>query len=126
MDIEQSVIDVGQIDAATGQRAFLDRTINSRVAVRSSESVVLGGLIRENSSLGDSGVPVLREIPIFGSLFGTTSTDSTRTELLVIITPRALYNEDELRAVSDEMREQVRFMELVTDPPRTGVNTYKK
>jgi general secretion pathway protein D len=83
-------------------------------------------LIRENSSLGDSGVPVLREIPFFGSLFGSTTTDSTRTELLVIITPRALYNEDELRAVSDEMREQVRFMELVTDPPRTGVNTYKK
>jgi general secretion pathway protein D len=126
MDIEQSVIDVGQIDAATGQRAFLDRTINSRVAVRSSESVVLGGLIRENSSLGDSGVPVLREIPFFGSLFGSTTTDSTRTELLVIITPRALYNEDELRAVSDEMREQVRFMELVDDPPRTGVITYKK
>lgn len=126
MDIEQSVIDVGQIDAATGQRAFLDRTINSRVAVRSSESVVLGGLIRENSSLGDSGVPLLREIPFFGSLFGTTTTDSTRTELLVIITPRALFNEDELRAVSDEMREQVRFMELVSDPPKTGVSTYDK
>ncbi|EED31011.1 general secretion pathway protein D [gamma proteobacterium NOR5-3] len=126
MDIEQSVIDVGAIDSATGQRAFLDRTINSRVAVRSSESVVLGGLIRENSSLGDSGVPILREIPLFGSLFGTTTTDSRRTELLVIITPRALYNEDELRAVSDEMREQVRFMELVRDPPRSGVITYKK
>lgn len=126
MDIEQSVIDVGSIDAATGQRAFLDRTINSRVAVRSSESVVLGGLIRENSSLADSGVPILREIPVLGSLFGTTTTDSTRTELLVIITPRALYNEDQLRAVSDEMREQVRFMELVRDPPRSGVMTYKK
>ncbi|EAQ98315.2 type II secretion system secretin GspD [Congregibacter litoralis] len=126
MDIEQSVIDVGSIDSATGQRAFLDRTINSRVAVRSSESVVLGGLIRENSSLGDSGVPILREIPLFGSLFGTTTTDSRRTELLVIITPRALYNEEELRAVSDEMREQVRFMKLVRDPPRSGEKTYEK
>ena len=126
MDIEQSVIDVGTIDSATGQRSFLDRTINSRVAVRSSESVVLGGLIRENASLGDSGVPVLHKIPLVGSLFGTTNTNSTRTELLVIITPRALYNEGELRAVSDEMREQVRFMELVRDPPRSGVKTYEK
>ncbi len=126
MDIEQSVIDVGNIDAATGQRSFLDRTINSRVAVRSSESVVLGGLIRENSSLSDSGVPVLHKIPVFGSLFGTTSTDSRRTELLVIITPRALYNEDELRDVSDEMREQVRFLELVENPPRSGAKTYEK
>jgi general secretion pathway protein D len=120
MDIEQSVIDVGAIDSATGQRAFLDRTINSRVAVRSSESVVLGGLIRENSSVGDSGVPVLHKIPVVGSLFGATSTDSRRTELIVIITPRALYNEDQLRDVSDELREQVRFLELVENPPRSG------
>jgi general secretion pathway protein D len=49
--------------------------------VRSSESVVLGGLIRENSSLGDSGVPILHKIPVVGSLFGNTTTDSRRTEL---------------------------------------------
>lgn len=126
MDIEQSVIDVGSIDAATGQRAFLDRTINSRVAVRSAESVVLGGLIRENASLADSGIPLLHKIPVFGSLFGDTQNNSTRTELLVIITPRALYNEDELRAVSNEMREQVRLMDLIKNPPRSGVKTYEK
>ena len=126
MDIEQSVIDVGSIDSATGQRAFLDRTINSRVAVRSSESVVLGGLIRENASVGDSGVPVLHKIPLLGPLFGTTITDNRRTELLVIITPRVLTSEEELRTVSDEMRERVRFLELVEDPPRSGVRTYAK
>ena len=42
MQIEQSVTDVGAIDSATGQRAFLERSIMSRVAVRSHESVVLG------------------------------------------------------------------------------------
>jgi general secretion pathway protein D len=118
MDIEQSVIDVGNIDSATGQRTFLDRTINSRVAVRSTESVVLGGLIRENASLGDSGVPILHKIPVVGSLFGTTTTENRRTELLVIITPRALYSGEELREVSDEMREQVRFLQLLEKPPR--------
>lgn len=126
MDIEQSVIDVGTIDAATGQRTFLDRTINSRVAVRSSESVVLGGLIRENASLGDSGLPILHKIPVIGGLFGSTTTENRRTELLVIITPRALYNESELRDVSAEMREQIRFLQLIENPPKTGVKTYEK
>jgi len=88
----------------------------SRVAVRSSESVVLGGLIRENATNSDAGVPLLHKIPIVGSLFGTTENTDTRTELLVIITPRAIYNEDELRKVSDEMRAQIRTMELI-DPP---------
>ena len=117
MDIEQSVTDVGSIDSATGQRSFLERNIMSRVAVRSDESVVLGGLIRENASLGESGVPILYKMPLIGPLFGTTTREDRRTELLVIITPRALYNESELRQVSEEMRSQIRHMELIDVPP---------
>ncbi|TDG15117.1 type II secretion system protein GspD [Seongchinamella unica] len=115
MDVMQSVTDVGEIDAATGQRAFLERNIESRVAVRSNESVVLGGLIRENASTASQGVPWLHNIPVIGSLFGTDSDTSNRTELLVIITPRALYNESELRDVSKEMRARIRNLELI-DP----------
>lgn len=115
MDVEQSVTDVGQIDVG-GNRRFLERKITSRVAVRSSESVVLGGLIRENASNTDDGVPFLHTVPLIGPLFGTTEKSTNRTELLVIITPRALYNETELRQVSDEMRSQVRNLELLSVP----------
>lgn len=115
MDVMQSVTDVGEIDAATGQRAFLERNIESRVAVRSNESVVLGGLIRENASTASQGVPWLHSIPVVGALFGTDTDTSNRTELLVIITPRALYNESELRDVSNEMRARIRNLELI-DP----------
>ncbi len=115
MDVMQSVTDVGEIDPATRQRAFLERNIQSRVAVRSGESVVLGGLIRENASSGSQGLPWLHSIPVVGSLFGTDTESDTRTELLVIITPRALYNETELRDVSEEMRSRIRNLELI-DP----------
>ena len=118
MDVAQSVTDVGPIDDATGQRAFNEREIVSRVAVRSNESVVLGGLIRENASNSNSGVPILHKLPVVGPLFGTVNNEDRRTELLVIITPRALYNEEELRAVSKEMRSQIRHMELIDLPPR--------
>ena len=116
MDIEQSVTDVGLIDEATGQRTFLERNIMSRVAVRSGESVVLGGLIRENASVGESGIPFLYKLPIIGPLFGSTTISDRRTELLVIITPRAIYNESELREVSAEMRSHIRHMELIDLP----------
>jgi general secretion pathway protein D len=114
MDIEQSVTDVGQIDVG-GNRRFLNREIKSRVAVRTGESIVLGGLIRENSADSDDGVPFLHTVPLVGSLFGTTEQSTNRTELVVIITPRALYNETELRQVSEEMRSRVRNLELI-DP----------
>ena len=116
MDIAQSVTDVGPIDSATGQRAFNERNIVSRVAVRSNESVVLGGLIRENASNDSSGVPILHKLPVIGPIFGTVNQEDRRTELLVIITPRALYNESELREVSREMRTQIRHMELIDVP----------
>lgn len=113
MDILQSVTDVGEIDAATGQRNFLEREIRTRVAVRSNQSVVLGGLIRENATNGESGIPFLYKLPLIGPLFGTVAKEDRRTELLVIITPRVLVSEEELRQVSDEMRSQVRHMELI-------------
>ncbi len=116
MDIEQSTTDIGSIDPATGQRAFLEREIVSRVAVRSDESVVLGGLIRENAATSDSGVPFLHTLPVIGGLFGTKTDTDTRTELVVIITPRAIYNQTELREVSKEMRSKIRHMELIEVP----------
>jgi general secretion pathway protein D len=115
MDISQSVTDVGTIDPATGQRSFLERNVESRVAVRSEESIVLGGLIRENNSSGQSGIPFLYNLPVIGSLFGTTAETGRRTELLVIITPRVLFNETDLQDVSREMRAKMRGFELIED-----------
>ena len=112
LDVQQTVTDVGQIDV-TGNRRFLERSIESRVAVRSGESVVLGGLIRENAANNENGVPWLHKAPIIGPLFGTTEKTRDRTELLVILTPRALYNDEELRQASDEMRDQIRDFDLI-------------
>ena len=117
MNVEQSVTDIGPVEETTEQRRFLERTIVSKVAVRSNESVVLGGLIREKAESTSSGLPFLHSIPVVGSLFGKDTLADERTELLVIITPRALYNESELREVSQEMRKQVRHMELLEKPP---------
>ncbi len=68
-----------------------------------------------NASTASQGIPWLHSIPVVGSLFGTDRETGNRTELLVIITPRALYNESELREVSKEMRSRIRNLELV-DP----------
>jgi len=115
MDVEQSVTDVGPLELAggTANRTFLERKITSKVAVRSGESVVLGGLIRENKSEGSSGLPFLHSLPVIGALFGTKSTESDRTELLVVITPRVIFGDGDLREVSREMRRQMRGLDLI-------------
>jgi general secretion pathway protein D len=116
MTINQSITDVGPIDVATGQRAFLNRQIGSRVAVRSGEALVLGGLIRDGVTDGSSGVPFLSRVPVLGALFGKQTRNGARTELLVVITPRVVRSSHDARQVSVEMRERMRgFRALVQE-----------
>ena len=108
MQINQAVTDVGAEDATTGQRSFLQRQFNSKVAVRSGETLVLGGLIRDNSTSGKAGIPLLQDIPLLGKLFGANSKNVARTELLVVITPRVVRNDVDLIAIGQEMRERMK------------------
>ena len=109
--VNQEVTDVGEIDDATGQRSFLQRSINSSVAVNSGETLVLGGLIRENKAFTESGVPFLKDIPLIGALFGQTVTSTTRTELIVMLTPKIVRNSSEARKVTEEYRRKLENLE---------------
>ncbi|MDH3240830.1 MAG: hypothetical protein OEO83_09195 [Alphaproteobacteria bacterium] len=87
---------------------FRQRRITSTVAVQSGETVVLGGLIQDSRDRSESGVPFLRSIPGLGLLFGSKARDNNRTELLVLITPRAVTNQREVRRVTEELRQRLR------------------
>lgn len=113
MLVNQAVTDVGQIDTATSQRAFLQRQFSSKVAVRSGESLVLGGLIRDNTTTVKSGVPFLQNMPVLGNLFGTNGKNVARTELVVVITPKVVRTDQDVREVSSELRERMRGLRSV-------------
>ncbi len=108
MDLTQKVTDVGGIDDATNQRSFVQREIQSTVAVQSGGSIVLGGLIKDNGEASGSGLPGLHDLPVIGNLFGSTIKANTRQELLVIITPRALRNEQDVLNLGEELRNKMR------------------
>ena len=110
LDIDQIVTDLGA-DSSSAQTAgyptFLQRQINSKVAVRSGETLVLGGLIKDSASSSKGGVPLLSSIPVVGALFGRHKNTADRTELLVILTPRVLRSDEDARAVSRELRDRM-------------------
>lgn len=114
LDINQTVSNLGGTSMVGGEAypTFMQRQIASKVAVRSGETIVLGGLIRDEAARRKSGVPVLSSIPVVGALFGTHANSVTRTELLVIITPRVLRSDEDARAVSRELRERMRGLML--------------
>lgn len=110
LDIDQEVSKPGANPDPTGNVPISQRSIQTQVAVQSGETVLLGGLIQENESQSDSGVPGLSRIPLLGKLFSSTSRDRQRTELIVLITPRVIYNSNDARDITREY--QLRFESL--------------
>ncbi len=108
MEIEQEVSNVQEGTVGVGGNPiFLQRKIKSTVAIHGGQTVVLGGLIRENTDFSKSGIPVLYKLPIIGNLFGTTEDNTSRTELVVLITPRVVRDAAEALAVTDEFRHKM-------------------
>jgi hypothetical protein len=60
--------------------------------------------------------PVLGDIPVLGALFGSTANATTRTELIVFLTPRVIRNPEDARDVSDELRSRLKSLR----PPGTA------
>lgn len=112
MDIEQEVSDVAPtttsgLDSPTIQQ----RRIASSVAVHSGQTVVLGGLMRENISNARAGVPGLQDMPVVGNLFGQKDNSSRRTELVVLLTPKVIAGDTDVRAVTEEFRNKLQRLE---------------
>ncbi len=85
------------------------RKLQADVAVKDGQTVVLGGLVQGEKKNDRTGIPFLMDIPILGYLFGSTTTNEKRVELLVFLTPyvmktsedaqrEALYRKDALNA----------------------------
>ena len=114
MEINQETTDPGQIDPATGQRRFLQRTINSKIAIQSGRTIVLGGLIRENDTKLQRGFPILHKLPVVGPIFGSTNNDVLRTELIVLITPIVVRDPREAEQMTAEIKRRMQSLAPTT------------
>jgi general secretion pathway protein D len=109
LDIDQSVSDVSTTTSSTiNSPTISQRRITTSVTVQDGETVALGGLILDNRTVDHNGIPILKDIPVVGSLFGQSSDTKARTELLVLLTPRILRDQQDATAATDELRERMR------------------
>jgi general secretion pathway protein D len=75
--------------------------------VQDGQTVGMAGLIRDNDQQGNSGIPVLKDIPVLGSLVSSQTNARQRTELLVLITPRVVRDQRDARALTEDLRNQL-------------------
>jgi type II secretory pathway component GspD/PulD (secretin) len=80
---------------------------STNLVVQDGQTIVIGGLIREDNSKALSGVPFLSKIPLIGWLFGNTQDDKSRAELIILLTPHVIKNQKDAQAVTSDYVDQM-------------------
>jgi len=119
LEIDQEVSSVVNPNQQTLTPTISDRHIHTTVSVSSSQTVLLGGLISDQDQNTRAGIPGLQNIQFLGALFGNTSNNKQRTEIIVFIRPRLIRDGADAASVAQEFREKLDLMRRST--PVIGV-----
>lgn len=82
--------------------------VNSTIVIQDDQTIALSGFIRESKELARSRLPLLGRIPYVGALFGNTRNATSRTELIVLITPHVMRTRQDADLVTDELKSKLR------------------
>src|SRR5262249_48233979 len=88
--------------------SFQNRQFQTQVTVQDGDTIAIGGIIQESNLQSSAGVPILNRLPIIGPAFGARSTSKARTELVVFLTPRVIYDANQLLDATDEIKSGMR------------------
>jgi general secretion pathway protein D len=108
LEVSQEVSSQGADVNIAGQ-AFtsINKTeATTNLVAKDGETIIIGGLIREDTTNSRSGIPFLSRIPVLGYLFGSTKDDTTRAELIILLTPHVVRNMDEAGNVTSDYVEK--------------------
>ncbi len=106
LDIYQ---EISAVKANKGQATDLvttKRSAKTSVVVKNTDSVVIGGLIQTRDEDNINKIPFLGDIPLLGYLFKTKSTQRTKTNLMIMLTPRIIRDAADMAAVSRQQKDR--------------------
>jgi general secretion pathway protein D len=112
LDVNQEVSSVrptttSGIDSPTIQKL----EFTSTVAVRSANTIALGGLIRETRTDNETAIPLISRVPGLGNAFRNRQMSSERSELVIFLTPRIINNDDDAAAALTHLRRELEALE---------------
>jgi general secretion pathway protein D len=115
MVINQQVSD--PVPPSTGSAiqspSFSQKSVSTQVTVQDGDTVAIGGIIQETNGEASSGIPGLHRIPVVGALFGSKSYSKDRTELVIFLTPRVIYDTNQIMEASEELKNQMKKLQKV-------------
>jgi general secretion pathway protein D len=95
--------------------SFDKKSIQTQITVQDGDTVAIGGIIDERSSVGMSGIPVLHRIPVLGAAFGFRTYSKERAELIIFITPRVIYDSNQMQDATDELKGRLKMSKMIKE-----------
>jgi general secretion pathway protein D len=90
--------------------SFSQRNVSTQVTVEDGDTIAIGGIIEESTTETSSGIPFLHRLPYVGAAFGAKTSNKTRTELIIFLTPRVIYDTTQIADATDELKQKVRSL----------------
>jgi general secretion pathway protein D len=94
--------------AAIQSPSFTNRSMSTQITVQDGDTVAIGGAILETHTESSGGVPILHRIPILGAAFGAKSFSTQRSELIIFLTPRVIYDTSQIIDATDEIKSNLK------------------
>lgn len=88
--------------------SFTKRKVETIGAVQSGHTLIIGGLISEQQNKSKEGLPFLSRIPLIGALFGVTTDEVKKTELVIMVTPHVISSPEEADSITQEFQNKVK------------------
>ncbi len=108
LDVSQQVSSVASPATNTiTNPTFNNQSVISRIVVQDGQTAGLAGLITDQSSRLNQGIPWLKDIPVLGLLAGNQANLRQRTELLILITPHVEHDQRDARALTEDLRDSL-------------------
>jgi len=104
LDLAQEVSTYSTIELGLNETTIIlnKAEATTNVVVKDGETIIIGGLIREDTDKSRSGVPLLSKIPLLGYLFGNTTDNETRQEYIILLTPRVIKNQSDAKDMTND------------------------
>ena len=100
-----------ELSTTFGTVSTTKRSIESTVLVEDEQFVVLGGLIQDQDSIGESKVPILGDIPVVGNLFKYENKVRRKTNLFVFLRPVVIRSEEDAKVLTIDRYKYLKGLE---------------
>ncbi|NOS88973.1 MAG: type II secretion system protein GspD [Methylococcaceae bacterium] len=115
IDIEVSQELSNALDLATGSKidspAISNRTVKTNLSLKDGSSILIAGLIKDNRTTTSDGILYLKDLPVIGNLFSTSKVTHDKSEIVIMINPYIMEDDDDVESISDAFRDQYSFVQ---------------